>query len=370
MGKKKRKKKNAGTEGESVKDINSAGTPPETGEKAAGGDEEAEGYEEIAAEIAESLKKAEKEDGYGKLYLCGEGERPPKEALSGGKIFSLTFGVSLLLLMGLMLMILSGTGGGKLLWGHGSAYDSAGESGGDADHSLDSYHPAKEDGLRVLCVVAGEEAAGGETETPAHYWLLRIHPSDGEMAVVTFPDSVAVPESGETLREAAAEGSTQALSAVRSLLGKETVDRVVYFTRKNAADLVNTLGGMEWEFRDRYKDDTLDIPAGRHRLDGETVLALMDGGAKEGSVLPGRAEILTAFLGQKLTEEAFNRDDGLFQALAARSTGTLSAVDYYEGKKFVRWFLRLGAGYRTITVGREGGKILSEDEIEYVRGEM
>ena len=91
-----------------------------------------------------------------------------------------------------------------------------------------------------------------------------------------------------------------------------------------------------------------------------------------GSGLPEPAEILTALLGQKFTEEAFNKDDGLFELLAGHSTGELSVVDYYEHKQYIRWFLHLGAGYRTITLSGAPGetRALSEGEIHLAREEM
>ena len=54
------------------------------------------------------------------------------------------------------------------------------------------------------------------------------------------------------------------------------------------------------------------------------------------------------------------------------STGELSVVDYYEHKQYIRWFLHLGAGYRTITLSGAPGetRALSEGEIHLAREEM
>ena len=192
------------------------------------------------------------------------------------------------------------------------------------------------------------------------------------MLVLSFPDSLLSEDGEETLSlRKASESLSSAEAAVKAIFGKENVSRTIRLTRENAASLVSALGGMDWEFTTRYQSQSLDIPPGRHRLDGETLLELLDAaGTVSGKQLPSESEILAALLGQRLTEDAFNKDDGLFTALVTRSEGTLSAVDYYGGKKFIRWFLRLGAGFRTITLGSPGVESLTEGELEYARSKL
>ena len=130
---------------------------------------------------------------------------------------------------------------------------------------------------------------------------------------------------------------------------------------------------MEWEFSDRYKSDSLDIPVGRHLLDGETVLRLMADGDLGAKAVPGSADILCALLGQRFTEEAFNKNDSLFQALVSHSSCDISVMDYYDDKKFLRWYLHMKAGCRTIALAgerTEGGIILSEGEVQLAREKL
>ncbi len=317
----------------------------------AGKGEERDPKEELMDGIDETLRKLSPDPS------------PPKEALSGGKIFSLTFGISLLLLILLMIFVLSGTARGGQLFS-GQSLPSVTE--GSVDHSMDNYRPGKENGMRILLLTAAEG------EAPAHYWLLRISPVSGEMLVLSFPDSLLSEDGEETLSlRKASESLSSAEAAVKAIFGKENVSRTIRLTRENAASLVSALGGMDWEFTTRYQSQSLDIPPGRHRLDGETLLELLDAaGTASGKQLPSESEILAALLGQRLTEDAFNKDDGLFTALVTRSEGTLSAVDYYGGKKFIRWFLRLGAGFRTITLGSPGTESLTEGELEYARSKL
>lgn len=315
--------------------------------------------EQVMEEIAQTLRQQQEQDhSYGKIY---ETELAPKKGLSGGVTFVLTFGISLAVLLLVMLIVLSGTSrNGELFNPPGSSDAPLSGSSLSADHSLDNYHPTAEDDNRLLVVV------DGEGEQPSHYFLLRISPTTGAMTVLAFPDSLLTGE-GTSLRQAA--GSfTDAIKGVRDLLGQDSVDRVVRFDRENAEKMVTVLGGMEWDFHDRYQSETLDIPVGRHLLDGPTLLMLMDeSGAGQ---LPGQAEILTAFLGQRFTSDAFNRDDGLFETLVYWSEGDISVMDYYNEKKFLRWFLYMGAGYQTVTVGQPGATTLSAGERTLAREKL
>ena len=314
--------------------------------------------EQVMEEIAETLRQQQEQDrSYGKIY---ETELAPKKGLSGGVTFALTFGISLAVLLLIMLVVLSGTSrSGELFSPPGSSEQPLSGSGLSADHSLDSYHPTSEDDNRLLVVVDGKE------EEESHYWLLRISPNTGEMTVLSFPDSLL---SGEgTLRQIAGSFA-DAAKGVRDIFGEDSVDRVIRFEREDAEKMVTTLGGMEWDFHDRYQSDTLDIPVGRHLLDGPTLMQLMDESGN--GQLPGSAEILAAFLGQRFTSDAFNRDDGLFETLVYWSEGDISVMDYYNEKKFLRWFLYMGAGYQTITIGEPGDSTISVGERALAREKL
>jgi hypothetical protein len=273
---------------------------------------------------------------------AGEQEhRPKRQPLSGLSTFLLTFLFSLLILVTGMYGVLRVTGGERLFGGETSA-----PSGGETDLSLADYRPALSDGKRLL-VVAGERPL---------CWVLRIDPKSGTLTAVTLPPNTV---SGNTTPSGAA-------AAVEELLGAGSIDRVLLLDSTGLSELIDRLGGMEWTFSDRYQSETLDIPVGRHLLDGATVLQLMN---EEGSGgLPGSGEILCAFLGQRFTAETLD-NDAFFQAVAAHSAGTVSAVDYYDSKKFLRWYLGLSSDSKTLTLtGAEDG--LSAGELSLAREKL
>ena len=318
--------------------------------------------EKMMEEIARSLETRDGE--FGRMYedtlpeASQEGTKKKHREPGGFAAFLAAFGASLLLFAAILLGAFSLSGGG----GEGSV-SSAPAGSVSADLSLQNYRPTAADSGRMLVICGGEGDPGR-----AFFWLLRIDPRNGVMTVLSLPDG-AETESG-TLLSAASESASRAAAEAAELLG---LDGLTYIrlSKADAAAIVDGLGGMEWTFRDRYQSDTLDIPPGERLLDGETLLTLLED-AGGGSGLPEPAEILTALLGQKFTEEAFNKDDGLFELLAGHSTGELSVVDYYEHKQYIRWFLHLGAGYRTITLSGAPGetRALSEGEIHLAREEM
>lgn len=316
--------------------------------------------EQVMQEIAETLRQQQEQDrSYGKIY---ETQLAPKKGMNGGVTFALTFGISLAVLLLIMLIVLSGTSRNGELFGSNESSQPLSGTNLSADHSLDSYHPTIEDDNRLLVVINGGEDA------QSHYWLLRISPTSGEMTVLTFPDSLS---SGEETLQQAAGSFSDAQQAVQKIFGEDSVDRVVWFERENAEKMITALGGMEWEFHDRYQSESLDIPVGRHLLDGGTLMQLLDESASgqqpSAGQLPSGADILAAFLGQRFTASAFNRDDGLFETLVSWSEGNISVMDYYNGKKFLRWFLYMGAGYQTIAVGETGNTVLSDGERQLAR---
>lgn len=316
--------------------------------------------EQMMEEIARSLETRDGE--FGRMYEdtlpdAGAGGKKKKHREPGGfTAFLAAFGASLLLFGAILLGAFSLTGGGENA-------SSAPAGNASADLSLQNYRPTAADSGRLLVICGGEGDPGR-----VFFWLLRIDPRNGVMTVLSLPDG-AETESG-TLLLAASESASRAANEAAKLLGLDDLT-YIRLSKADAAGIIDGLGGMEWTFRDRYKSDTLDIPPGKRLLDGETLLTLLeDAGGDSG--LPEPAEILTALLGQKFTEEAFNKDDGLFELLAGHSTGELSVVDYYEHKQYIRWFLHLGAGYRTITLSGAPGetRALSEGELSLAREEL
>ncbi len=306
-----------------------------------------------------------------------EGKIGRGKALPGFAVFLLTFMMSLLLLVAVMYGVLKLTSKNGTLFG-GSAPESLTASG--VDLSLDYYHPGLSDDRRLLVICGGAESpqplpvsqqAGQADDLPVFFWILRIDPRSGNMTILSLPGETFAGEG--TLAEAAQVSGKEAASAVETLLGEKSIDRYLSLRHADAAALITELGGMEWEFTDHYQSAALDIPVGRHLLDGETVLRLMAEGDTGAKSLPGSADIFSALLGQRFTEDAFNKDDSLFQALVSHSSGNISVMDYYDGKKFLRWYLHMKAGCRTVNLMGEksgGGVMLSDGEIELAREKL
>lgn len=299
------------------------------------------------------------------------------KALPGFIVFLLTFMMSLLLLIAVMLGVLKLTSKNGTLFGSSVPSENVTASG--VDLSLDYYHPELSDDGRLLVICGGTGDAQAlpvsqqdtAADFPTFFWILRINPRNGSMTILSLPGETLAGEG--TLSEAAGRSGAKAVSAVEMLLGEKSIDHYLFISHADAASLITELGGMEWEFSDRYRSDALDIPVGRHLLDGETVLRLMAEGDAGAKALPGSADILSALLGQKFTEDAFNKDDSLFQSLAAHSSGNVSIMDYYDGKKFLRWYLHMKAGCRTVALMGEkgdGGVVLSEGEVNLAREKL
>ena len=309
--------------------------------------------EELMEEIARALR--ERDGGYGRLYedTLPSPEKKKRREPGGMTAFFAAFGASMLILGAILLGAFSLSGREK---------PDAALSGGQSDLSLLHYRPSAADAGTLLILCGGEGDPGR-----AFFWLVRIDPQNGVMTILSLPDGAVTPDG--TLLSIASESAARAADAAAGLLGMEDLP-YLRLSKADAAEIVDALGGMEWTFRDRFTSDTLDIPPGEHLLDGETLLTLME--ASGGQGLPEPAEILTAFLGQKFTEEAFNRDDSLFELLAGHSSGELSVIGYYDHKPYIRWFLHLGGGYRTITLSGDPGEVraLSEGEIAYAREEL
>lgn len=315
----------------------------------------------------------------GKYHIHFEGKIGKGKALPGFIVFLLTFMMSLLLLVAVMYGVLKLTSKNGTLFGSSTAPESLTASG--IDLSLEYYHPELSDDYRLLVICGGTESAqalpaaqrAGQAmdNLPVFFWILRIDPRNGNMTILSLPGETLAGEG--TLSEAAGVSGAKAVSEVEMLLGEKSIDKYISMGHTDAAALMTELGGMEWEFSDRYRSDTLDIPVGRHILDGETVLRLMAEGDAGAKALPSSADILSALLGQKFTEEAFNKDDTLFQTLVSYSSGNVSIMDYYDGKKFLRWYLHMKAGCRTVNLmgeKRDGGVVLSEGEVELARDKL
>lgn len=270
-------------------------------------------------------------------------------------VFSISFLISLAILASVMAVILSAT-----------AETRQPQSSASSDLSTRNYYPDADDGFRILLI-----AADSQNRTEG-FILASLDPAAVRLTLVSLPGELAVTldgREGTLLSHDRYAGSEEALRAAEVLLDTE-VDRWLRVTRKGAIHLIDALGGMEWEFSQPLETERLSIPVGRHLLDGETVVTLME---ENGSGIPDRTGILSALMGQRLTEQLLNRGDWLFQVLVSNTEGNVSQFDYQSHKKLLRWYLtheeRQLTGFSArVQRDADGSPALAEGERERILG--
>ncbi|MBR6791328.1 MAG: hypothetical protein IKM31_10740 [Oscillospiraceae bacterium] len=223
-----------------------------------------------------------------------------------------------------------------------------------SDLSVQSYTPAPEDALRMLVITDGPDFA-----------LFIADPMTASVRLISLPPGLAADE-GTLLSRYDYAGGGEALLALSSI--GIHADRWIRFTRGGAENIIDALGGMEWEFTSPLRTDRLDIPVGRHLLDGETVLEIL---SVEDDLLPEAEKISAALIGQRLTGELLNDSDRFFQVLTANTSGTLSRFDYQSRKKMFRWMLasdRYTLTWDSVRGEETDGKLILTDEEKSLLG--
>lgn len=194
-----------------------------------------------------------------------------------------------------------------------------------SDLSVEAYTPSEEDALRILVITRLDEPA---------FSLLDIDPMAARIRLIALPGELTAPD-GQTLLEAWDYAGGREVLQTAGEMGI-AADRWLHIERRGAENIIDALGGMEWEFSEPLRSDRLDIPVGHHLLDGETVLTLME---EENGLLPDVNGMVLSLIGQRLTEKLINSGDRLFQVLTANSDGDISQFDYQSRKKMLRWYL-------------------------------
>lgn len=274
-------------------------------------------------------------------------------------LFTISFLISLGILVSVMAVIFSV-----------SARNREPESpAGSTDLSAQGYRPSAEDGFRVLIVYADGEQAKG-------FGLLSADPLAAKVTLLSLPGELSVELDGreETLlAHDAYAGSAEALRAAEVLLGLK-IDRWVRVERRGAVNMIDALGGMEWEFSQPLNTRQLSVPVGRHLLDGETVVTLIEA-QQSGEPLPDTIHVAASLLGQRLTESLLNNGDWFFQVLVSNTEGNISQFDYQGHKKMLRWYLtNENRQLQTLSVTGElqpdGKLLLSQADREIIRAEL
>ncbi|MCI8600672.1 MAG: hypothetical protein HFE45_03655 [Oscillospiraceae bacterium] len=282
-----------------------------------------------------------------------------KKQRSGFFLFSLSFLVTLAILILAMALILSA-----------SAKNRPAAPEPSSDLSAQSYHPSSEDAFRVLVIYRPEPDAD-----PKGFALLAMDPVAVKVILLNLPAELSVTLDGRTdtlAGHTAYAGGGEALRAAEALL-QTPVDRWVLAERRGAINLIDALGGMEWEFSEPLKTQRLSVPVGRHLLDGETVLTLLED--SENEALPDTVHAAAGLLGQRLTESLLNNGDWFFQILISNTEGNISQFDYQTRKKQLRWYLandqrRLQTLSVTGETDAEGTLWLSEKDRALLQAEL
>ncbi|MBQ4051323.1 MAG: LCP family protein [Oscillospiraceae bacterium] len=263
-----------------------------------------------------------------------------KKQRSGFRIFASAFAVSLTLLLVTMGTVMSVT-----VRREESSLPSS------SDLSAEDYIPSEKDALCILVIT--------ETDGTA-FSLVDIDPMTAGIRLISLPGELTAGE--RTLLEAwEYAGGREAFAAAKE--AGLSPDRWLHIRRRGAVNMIDALGGMEWEFSEPLRTDRLDIPVGRHLLDGETVMTLME---EEDDRLPEVTGMALSLIGQRLTEKLVNSGDRLFQVLTANSDGDLSQFDYQSRKKMLRWYLtrahRVLSRHEVKGTETENGLLLTEEE--------
>jgi len=273
-------------------------------------------------------------------------------------LFTISFLISLGILVSVMAVVLSV-----------SARNRGPEApAGSTDLSAQGYRPSEEDGFRVLIIYAEKETAKG-------FAVLSADPMAAKVTLLSLPGELNTEldgRSGTLFSQDAYAGSAQALGADQELLGLK-IHRWIRVERRGAVNMIDALGGMEWEFSEPLNTRRLSVPVGRHLLDGETVLALIEA-RESGEPLPDTIHVAASLLGQRLTQSLLNIGDWFFQVLVSNTQGNISQFDYQGHKKMLRWYLtNENRRLQTLSVTGElqdGKMVLSAEDQAVLRAEL
>lgn len=211
------------------------------------------------------------------------------------KFFILTFLITLIILclVGLPILLASGQ-------------DPSSQSS-----KPEEYTPDWSDKMTLLLQIKEESG------TPLRFFLVGLHPAQERLYVTPLP--------GETwLSAGQKENTLTGFTEYGGIyLGAEAlvqscqigVERTASITVQRLCDLVNRLGGMEWEPHtaltvDTLSGETLSISPGRQKLDGERVAALMaPGQGNQTEQLERAGELLVELLNQHLSPRVSGTGD-------------------------------------------------------------
>lgn len=255
-----------------------------------------------------------------------------KEGVSSVKIFFLSFGVSLVLLLllvwGIFWAVFDKPGASRT--GQESQSDPAAEAGL-------TYRPASSMGLNVMVISVRERSS-----EPHAYTLCRFDPANDRIVLVPIPPETVVTVKAKEDTFAGhydyAGSVNVALAAESMLLGE--IDRYVRLSKGGAVNLVDALGGLTYHFEEGYEGETVSVPAGTHLLNGELFYEIANCPPSQASPESWRLGLAGELLAQKLDASADDRLDYLMEVFWNNTDTNLSQFDYTTRRKALTYFLK------------------------------
>lgn len=242
----------------------------------------------------------------------------PKDAHRGLKIFFITLTVSFVVMMCIFLLFF-------LFGSFGISEPTA-----QTENNIPAYTAKPEENLNLLLI--GCE----RTELPpSTIMLIRYNAVESSITLIPLdPDTRVVINDQQTTLAAQYDYASihGCVLAVKNLLSCD-VDRYIRINAVGMANLVDYLGGIQYEFTDGITAKGLPFPAGRQLLDGRRVGAIMSDDAPlavKGNLIKGYIDqhFTSSLDYNKLTSALFyNIETNLNQYdLAFRQKGFFSAI--------------------------------------------
>lgn len=274
------------------------------------------------------------------------------------KIFFLSFGISLAVLLAIVIVVMS-----SVLEPLGGAEQIAEESEPEAAEAGLSYRPDASMGINFMVISVRERS-----DLPHAYTLCRFDPANERFVMVPVPPEtvVTVKAKTATLQEHYDyAGSANVRLAAESMLLCD-VERYVRLNRSGTVNLIDALGGLTRYFEQAYETETVSVPAGTHLLNGELLYEIANSPPKDTTPETWRLTLIGELLVQSLTAEADDRLDYLMEVFWNNVDTDLSQFDYTTRRKALTYFLR--SETKQIEIFPLSGS-WNEDRTEFVPGE-
>ena len=210
---------------------------------------------------------------------------------------------------------------------------------------LSGYLPAQEDAMNILVIVEPEEQDRQEL-----FLLLRFDPQRGQVPVAALPAETLFGQGEQTVTLKSLYDYSGA-GRVAGSLEKELsiqIGRYVRVNRQNVIDLVDLLGGVQFQLKETVSINEsgrpTSMPAGSHQLSGSLFYELLTTNSYSGGEV-GRgmsaARLLCALINQHGGALTGEEGDILFQQFVNMVQTDISAVDFQNFKPAAQFMEQL-----------------------------